>query len=65
MAVIQVAETLELRHTLARQMLLDTLWRQALLVGVIAPGGRGRGPARHPAGAKAERRAPGATRGAT
>jgi two-component system sensor histidine kinase TctE len=32
MAVIQVAETLELRHTLARQMLLDTLWRQALLV---------------------------------
>jgi two-component system sensor histidine kinase TctE len=36
MAVIQVAETLELRHTLARQMLLDTLWRQALLVGVIA-----------------------------
>ena len=36
MAVIQVAETLELRHTLARQMLFDTLWRQALLVLVIA-----------------------------
>lgn len=36
MALIQVAETLELRHTLARQMLLDTLWRQALLVAVIA-----------------------------
>lgn len=36
MALIQVAETLELRHTLARQMLIDTLWRQALLVGVIA-----------------------------
>ena len=36
MAVIQVAETLELRHTLARQMLIDTLWRQALLVAVIA-----------------------------
>ena len=36
MALIQVAETLELRHTLARQMLFDTLWRQALLVLVIA-----------------------------
>ena len=36
MATIQVAETLELRHTLARQILFDTLWRQALLVGVIA-----------------------------
>jgi len=35
MALIQVAETLELRHTLARQMLFDTLWRQALLVAVI------------------------------
>ncbi|MEY4414397.1 MAG: hypothetical protein RIQ53_1690 [Pseudomonadota bacterium] len=34
-ATIQVAETLELRHTLARQMLLDTLWRQALLLAVI------------------------------
>ena len=35
MALIQVAETLELRHTLARSILLDTLWRQALLMGVI------------------------------
>ena len=36
MAVVQVAETLELRRTLARQILIDTLWRQALLVLVIA-----------------------------
>lgn len=36
MAVVQVAETLELRRTLARQILLDTLWRQGLLVAVIA-----------------------------
>ncbi|MES2383294.1 MAG: sensor histidine kinase N-terminal domain-containing protein [Pseudomonadota bacterium] len=36
MAVVQVAETLELRETLARKVLVDTLWRQALLVGVIA-----------------------------
>ena len=36
MATIQVAETLELRETLARQILLDTLWRQAALVIVIA-----------------------------
>ena len=36
MAVIQVAETLELRETLARTVLFDTLWRQALLLGVIA-----------------------------
>jgi two-component system sensor histidine kinase TctE len=35
-AKIQVAETLELRRTLAGQILVDTLWRQALLVGVIA-----------------------------
>jgi two-component system, OmpR family, sensor histidine kinase TctE len=35
MATIQVAETLELRHTLARQILIDTAWRQAALVGVI------------------------------
>jgi len=35
-ATIQVAETLELRQTLARQILFDTLWRQALLVAVIA-----------------------------
>lgn len=36
MAVVQVAETLELRRTLARQILIDTLWRQAALVSVIA-----------------------------
>jgi two-component system sensor histidine kinase TctE len=36
MATIQVAETLELRQTLARQILIDTLWRQAALVIVIA-----------------------------
>ncbi len=36
MAVIQVAETLELRTTLARKILVDTLWRQALLLVVIA-----------------------------
>ncbi|SDO15751.1 two-component system, OmpR family, sensor histidine kinase TctE [Rhodoferax sp. OV413] len=36
MAVIQVAETLELRHTLARQILLDTLWHQAALIALIA-----------------------------
>ncbi|MEN9630405.1 MAG: hypothetical protein RJA10_3633 [Pseudomonadota bacterium] len=36
MATIQVAETLELRHTLARRLLVDTLWRQALLVTLIA-----------------------------
>lgn len=36
MAVIQVAETLELRRTLARQILVDTLWRQAALVLVIS-----------------------------
>ena len=36
MAVIQVAETLELRTTLARKILFDTLWRQALLLAVTA-----------------------------
>ena len=36
MAVVQVAETLELRRTLARQILIDTLWRQAALVFMIA-----------------------------
>lgn len=36
MATIQVAETLELRETLARQILIATLWRQGALVGVIA-----------------------------
>ena len=33
MATIQVAETLELRQTLARQILVDTLWRQAAAAG--------------------------------
>lgn len=36
MAVVQVAETLELRETLVRKLLIDTLWRQLLLMGVIA-----------------------------
>ncbi|MEJ7931741.1 sensor histidine kinase [Ramlibacter sp. AN1015] len=36
MAVVQVAETLELRESLARQVLIDTLWRQILLLAVIA-----------------------------
>ena len=36
MATIQVAETLELRHTLARSLLMQTLWQQALLLAVIA-----------------------------
>lgn len=36
MAMVQVAETRELRHALARQVLIDTLWRQAVLVSVIA-----------------------------
>jgi len=35
MAVVQVAETLELRRTLARQILFDTLWRQLALITVI------------------------------
>jgi len=36
MATIQVAETLELRRTLAQQILVATVWRQAALVIVIA-----------------------------
>jgi two-component system sensor histidine kinase TctE len=36
MATIQVAETLELRRTLARQLLIDTLWQQAALIVLIA-----------------------------
>lgn len=36
MAVIQVAETLELRRKLTRQVLLDFLWQQAALLAVIA-----------------------------
>lgn len=35
MATVQVAETLELRQTLARQILVDTLWRQAALLAVL------------------------------
>ena len=35
MAVVQVAETLDLRHAMARQLLWSTLWRQALVLGVI------------------------------
>ena len=35
MATVQVAETLEIRRDLARQILLDTLKRQILLIGVI------------------------------
>ena len=35
MAVIQVAETLQLRQSLAQKVLFDTLWRQALLLLVI------------------------------
>jgi len=35
MATVQVAETLELRRTLARQILMDTLIRQLLLITVI------------------------------
>lgn len=35
MTTIQVAETLELRQTLARQILVDTLWRQAALLLVL------------------------------
>ncbi len=36
MAVVQVAETLELREALARRILVDTLWRQLLLMAEIA-----------------------------
>ena len=36
MAVVQVAETLELRRGLARQILQDTLWRQLALVSIVA-----------------------------
>ena len=36
MAMVQVAETLELRETLAQRILVDTLQRQAILVAVIA-----------------------------
>ncbi len=36
MATIQVAETLELRRSLARQLLFDTLWQQVALLVLIA-----------------------------
>jgi two-component system sensor histidine kinase TctE len=36
MATIQVAETLELRRSLARDLLVHTLWQQALLMGLVA-----------------------------
>lgn len=36
MAVVQVAETLALREALARRLLLDMLWRQLLLLAVVA-----------------------------
>jgi two-component system sensor histidine kinase TctE len=35
MAVIQVAETLELRRALSRRILMDFLWQQAVLVALI------------------------------
>jgi two-component system, OmpR family, sensor histidine kinase TctE len=35
MATVQVAETLELREALARELLVSTLWRQLVLIGVI------------------------------
>lgn len=36
MATIQVAETLELRHALARDLLIQTVWQQGLLLAVLA-----------------------------
>jgi two-component system, OmpR family, sensor histidine kinase TctE len=36
MATIQVAETLELRRTLARELLVQTAWQQSALVAIIA-----------------------------
>ena len=36
MTTIQVAETLELRRTLAQRILVDTLWRQAVLLVLVA-----------------------------
>ena len=35
MAIIQVGETLELREVLARQILIETLWRQLMLISVL------------------------------
>jgi two-component system, OmpR family, sensor histidine kinase TctE len=36
MATVQVAETLELRQTLARQLLEHTVWRQVLMLALVA-----------------------------
>ena len=36
MATVQVAETLELRHALARKVLLDMAWKQGVLIALIA-----------------------------
>ena len=36
MATVQVAETLELRHALAQQVLLDMAWKQGVLIALIA-----------------------------
>ncbi len=36
MAVVQIAETLELRQTLARQLLVDTIWRELAWIAVTA-----------------------------
>jgi two-component system sensor histidine kinase TctE len=36
MATVQVAETLELRRALAREVLLDMAWKQGVLIAVIA-----------------------------
>jgi two-component system sensor histidine kinase TctE len=36
MALIQVAETSDVREQLTRQILTETLWRQALLIAVVA-----------------------------
>ena len=63
MAVIQVAETLELRRRLTRRILIDFLWQQAALVRPDRAGGDRRGAARHAAGAPAERGAAVAQRG--
>ncbi len=35
MAVIQVAETLQLRHNLALNLLTETLWQNAVLLGLL------------------------------
>ena len=55
MTTIQVAETLELRQTLARQILVDTLWRQGGAAAGAGGGGAVGGAARHAPGALAER----------